>query len=267
MGLGRIQEQTPLLAIRDGVPRPEATPERQSRSRQSSQETVQYEPKSPEARVPIEVQVNIQEDGDTSAKESTVGLPEPARRKRKLSVSERSTPRKTDSEAGPSGITPKHFKHGGKDIRNLREAVAEAKKVPTKALDTPKQKTFHTSLYGQAIQQEKLEKSQERKELKLGGRGLGKKGRKSIPKKHAGQARMTAGVAARRQGWQDPEVIRALTGGKPSGAISETDSDAVVPHSGRIKRKKKEEAQQVPANRAAQAALQVAQQATKHGKQ
>ena len=71
---------------------------------------------------------------------------------------------------------------------------------------------------------------------------------------------MTVGVAARRQGWQDPEVIRALTGGKPSGAISETDSDAVVPHSRRVKRKK-EEAQQVPANRAAQAALQAAQQA------
>ena len=190
VGLDRTQEQTPLLAMRDRVPRPQATPERQSRSRWSSQETVQYEPKSPEARVPIEVQVNIQEEGDTSAKESTIGSPEPAKRKRKLSASERerSTPRKTDPEPGSSGITPKRYKQGGKDIRNLREAVAEAKKVPAKALDTPKQKTFHTSLYGQAVQQEKLEKSQERKELKLGGRGQGKKGCKSIPKKHARQA-------------------------------------------------------------------------------
>ena len=119
-------------------------------------------------------------------------------------------------------------------------------------------------LYGQAVQQEKKEKSLERRELKLGGKGqgkTGKKGRKSTPKRHVGQAHVTSSVAARRQGWQDPEVIRALTGGKPSGALSETDSDAVVPHSARVKRPKKQ-AQQVLASKAVQDALEAAQKAT-----
>ena len=220
VGLGRTQSPIPQLAIRDRAPRPEVMPER--RSWHSSQETVPYEPKSPEARVPIEVQVEIQEEGDTSAKESTMGSPEPARRKRRLSASERSASKKSEPEPGPSGVTPKQFKPGGKDIENLQKAVAEARKVPLRALDTPKQKTFHSSVYGQSIQQEKKEKAQGRKELKLGGKGQGKRGRKSVPKKHAGRAWVTTSVAARREGWQDPEVMRALTGEKPPGAISET---------------------------------------------
>ena len=115
IGLGRRQEPTLLLAIRDGTPRPEFTP----RSRHSSQETVLYVTESPKAQVPIEVQVEVQEEGDTSAKESTMGSPEPARRKRRLSALERSTPRKREPEPGPSGVTPKRYKHSGKDIKNL----------------------------------------------------------------------------------------------------------------------------------------------------
>ena len=190
-----------------------------------------------------------------------MGLPEPARRKRRLSVSERGASKKSEPEPGPSEATPKQFKPGGKDIQNLQRMVAEARKVPPKALETPKQKTFHSSVYGQSIEQEKKEKAEERKELKLGGKGLGKRGQKSIPKKNAGRARVITSVAARREGWQDPEVVRALTGGKLPGAISETDSDAVVPHSARIKRRKEEKAQQVPANQVVQATMGAAQQA------
>ena len=57
VGLGRTEDPTPLLAIRDGAPRPEVTPEK--RNRCNSQETVPFASESPRAQVPIQVQVQI----------------------------------------------------------------------------------------------------------------------------------------------------------------------------------------------------------------
>ena len=71
------------------------------------------------------------------------------------------------------------------------------------------------------------------------GRGAGKGGRRK------GQPWKDSRPVQEREGWQDPQVLRALHGDPPPGTwTQEEDSDAVVPHSGRQKRTEVE--QQVP---------------------
>ena len=56
-----------------------------------------------------------------------------------------------------------------------------------------------------------------------------------------GQARVTSSVKERRLTWEDPNVLRALAGDPPPGArdttLQESDSDWVVPHYDKVKRK------------------------------
>ena len=254
-----------------------------SRQRHSSQETVKYTPPPTPGRPPppppIEPEVIVLEPEDTSAKESIGGSPEPRRRKRRLSASERqresSLGRSGNRKTAETGSSTKRGKYvsTGKDIRSLQRTVAAEQGVPEAKLSTPK--TYKSSLYGQTQREKKQEQAESRKEQRapilFGGKGRGKGGRKQpTPKKRTGKAMITQKAAATRQGWQDPQVIRALAGGPPPGAIpgtsSQTDSDAVVPHSGRIKRKKVVAAaagapQQVPVNPVVQQAVVAARAA------
>ena len=83
-----------------------------------------------------------------------------------------------------------------------------------------------------------------RKPIVFGGRGQGKGLRKKgQPIKNAGKARVTETVQQRRLSWEDPAVLRVLAGWPPLGARedisqeeTQSDSEGVVPHSGRIKR-------------------------------
>ena len=113
---------------------------------------------------------------------------------------------------------------GGKDIRKIQKQVAEAEKREESSLQTPSL-TFATSLYG--------------KEKQPRGRGVGKGGQKK------GQPRKDSRPVQEREGWQDPQVLRALHGDPPPGTrTQEEDSDAVVPLGGRQKCMEVE--QQVP---------------------
>ena len=48
------------------------------------------------------------------------------------------------------------------------------------------------------------------------------------------------------EGWQDKEVVRALAGGAPPGAIKPSDSDAVVSHTAEEGSASESSAQNVP---------------------
>ena len=56
VGLGRSLGISPVIAMRDGAPRPQFSPGKQSHH--SSQETISYAPQSAEPRVPIDVVIN-----------------------------------------------------------------------------------------------------------------------------------------------------------------------------------------------------------------
>ena len=194
-------------------------------------------------------QVNTEED--TSAKESTVGSPPPRKRKRKLSASKRTA---SSSRAETQKESGTRFMSKGKDIKDLQRDEARKRGIDEEELHTPKKvkKTHASSLYGELQRQQKSERAEARKQIQesrrpivFGGRGQGKGGRrKGLPKKDAGKAQVTEAVSQKRLSWQDLAAIRALAGLPPPGARDEasqedtqSDSEGVVPHSARIKRK------------------------------
>ena len=233
----------------------------------------------------------VHTEEDISAKESTVGSPPPKKRKRKLSASERAaSSSRAETVQKESGTK---FVSKGKDIKNLQKAKARKRGVDEEDLHTPgkvKKKTHASSLYGELQRQEKASKAEVRKQaasvqevkkpIVFGGKGRGKEGRrKGQPKKDAGKVRVTEGVQQRRLSWEDPAVIRALAGQPPPGARedisqenTQSDSEGVVPHLGRIKRQNppaQGAPQQVPQaeNPIVQQAIQAGNQATQAKKQ
>ena len=149
------------------------------------------------------------------------------------------------------------FVSKGKDIKNLQKAKTRKRGVDEEDLHTPrkvKKKTHASSLYGELQRQQKANRAIARKQaasvqeirkpIVFGGKDQGKGGRrKGQPKKDAGKARVTEGVQQRRLSWEDPAVLRVLAGQPPPGARedisqeeTQSDSEGVVPHLGRIKR-------------------------------
>ena len=85
--------------------------------------------------------------------------------------------------------------------------------------------THKTSLYKQ-YQEEQKALWCDARNPKYGGKGHGKGGRR---RKSATTTKKTPGMIP-MEGCRDKEVVRALAGGAPPGAMRSGDCDAVVPH-------------------------------------
>ena len=230
------------------------------------------------APVPLEAQVVVLEtavvpqieEEDSSAKESAFGSPVPAKRRRRMTSSERDQTSQRTVTAETVGETPRAIRSTGhgKDIQNLT-AAAEALGADPASLKTPA--TYKTSLYAKTQRDRRQEEREYRAELResrpivYGGKGRGKSGRKGTPKKGtAGAATVTLVAARNRDSWKDPEVERAKRGEAPPDTITTTteESDQAVPSSQRKKRAKMiHTAQQVPANPAVASAMRAGRQA------
>ena len=134
--------------------------------------------------------------------ESSIGSPRVGRtRKRRASRTERSRASSLTREVETT--TKKARATGGKDIKKIREQVARAEGKSIEQLETPPATlTFATSTYGR----EKLPQ----------GRGEGKSGKK---RKRQTPMKDTRPIE-QREGWQDPEVMRALKGQPPPGVCT-----------------------------------------------
>ena len=182
-------------------------------------------------------------EGDTSAKESTAGSPRVPRAQKRKSASARMTiTSETIEVEEPSSSGEPVFKSHrsdiikGKDIGN--RAARRASQDPTiqeqlGEVFSPKPLTFGTSMYNQ-FRKEQAKLQRDARDSNFGGRGRGKTGPKMKPKQ---PVKKTPGPVL--QGWEDPNVIRALSGAPPLGAVRAgpsaaigvppRDSDAVVP--------------------------------------
>ena len=182
---------------------------------------------------------------DTSAKESTAGSPRVPRTQKHKSASARMTVTSETVEVGePSSSREPVFKSHrqdiirGKDIGN--RAARKAAREPTiqeqlGQVFQPKPNTFSTSMYNQ-FRKEQAKLRKDAQDPNFGGRGRGKTGSKRKQKK---TVRKTPGPVPMLQEWEDPNVIRALAGDPPPGALRggpsavagapARDSDAVVP--------------------------------------
>ena len=105
--------------------------------------------------------------------------------------------------------------------------------------------THKTSLYKQ-FRKEQAALRRDARDPNYGGKGWGKGGAsrrksKTVVKKKPGTVPL--------EGWQDPEVVRALQGAPPSGTIrreAKSDTEAVVPHSLEEGSQSESSTQQVP---------------------
>ena len=186
-------------------------------------------------------------EGDTSAKESTAGSPRVPRAQKRRSASARMTITSETVEIGePPDSGEPVFKDKrkdiikGKDIGNRaarRAATAPSIQEQLGEVFEQKPKTFGTSLYNQ-FRKEQAKLRRDAHNPKFGGRGRGKTGPK---RKQAPAVKKTPGPVPLKplEGWEDPNVIRALAGGPPAGVVRagpsaaagapSGESDAVVP--------------------------------------
>ena len=188
----------------------------------------------------------VEEEPETSAKESTGGSPKIPKNRKRRSSSERT--RMTVSAetvvGNPVFETKRKDIVRGKDIGNR---ASRARRQPTATVTTvedlmdageqpaaaaaaqtggTQQRTFATSLYGQ-LHQEQKKLRRDAQNPQYGGKGRGKTGSR---RKAATTVKKTPGPV---EGWRDPAVVRALGGLPPPGAIAmegASTSDAVVPH-------------------------------------
>ena len=184
-------------------------------------------------------------EADTSAKESTGSSPHVPKQRKRKSSSERSVMTVTSETVGVEGKpvfkTRRRDILQGKDIGN-RAQKGKVRKVTAAAGsseqleqagtigDTLKEVfvaplTHKTSLYKQYHKEQKALR-RDAANPKYGGKGCGKDGRK---RKSATTTKKTPGTIP-MEGWRDKDVVRALAGGAPPGAIRSGDSHAVVPH-------------------------------------
>ena len=183
---------------------------------------------------------------DTSAKESTAGSPRVPRAQKRKSASARMTITTETVEVGePSDSGEPVFKDRRKDIIKGKDignrAARKAAAAPSiqeqlgEVFET-KPKTFGTSLYNQ-FRKEQAKLRWDAHNPRFGGRGRGKTGSK---RKQTPAVKKTPGPVPLRplEGWEDPNVIRALAGGPPAGVVragpsaaagAPSESDAVVP--------------------------------------
>ena len=114
----------------------------------------------------------------------------------------------------------KKTKATGKNSAAMRRQVAEETGCEQSELGTPK--GFKESLYGQ-----------ERGSTRVwGGKGKGKTGRKR--KRAPTKKKQQKGDGAEREGWQDPEVLRALRGEAPSGVCKALDDACKRKYTGKM---------------------------------
>ena len=168
----------------------------------------------------------------------------------------------------------------GKDIGN-RAAKSQKKKTATvtsekeEPAETIKETlgevfatpavTHKTRLYKQ-FRKEQAALRRDAKDPHYRGKDIGKGG--ASRRKSATTVKKTLGVI-QLQGWQDPDIVRALAGDPPTGSIrreSKSDTDAVVPHSLEEGSQSESSTQQVPRafnHQAAESAKYAASQAHK----
>ena len=187
--------------------------------------------------------------GDTSAKESTPGSPRVPRAQKRRSVSARMTVTSETVEIGESSQSGEPvFKSRRQDIIKGKDIGNCATRRATTAPSIQEQlgevfeqgqrpKTFGTSLYKE-FRAEQAKLRRDARNPNFGGRGKGKSGSRRKP---ATAVRKTPGPVPLRplEGWEDPNVIRALAGDPPVGAVRAKpsaaagapsgESDAVVP--------------------------------------
>ena len=186
-------------------------------------------------------------EGNTSAKESTAGSPRVPKTQKCKSVSARMTVTSETLDVGePSSSGEPVFKKRRKDIikgkdignRARKEKAAKESSIGTQLGEVFSQpKTYGTSLYKE-FKKEQAQLRRDAHNPKFGGKGVGKSGAKRKLKQ---PTKKVAGPIPLQplQGWQDPNVVRALAGNPPPGAIHvqptaaagapPRDSDAVVP--------------------------------------
>ena len=136
--------------------------------------------------------------------------------------------------------TPVKRTSRGKDMKRIKEQVTRAEGIEMGELATPSTsaRTFATSMYG--------------KERLPQGRGKGKGGRKKPnPKKDSRPIEQW-------EGWQDPEVLKALQGAPPPGVCQKACRGAPE-QSREAAQKKSVKAKKQPANKIVQKAIAVAQ--------
>ena len=157
---------------------------------------------------------------DSSAKESAFDSPKAvAPKQRRKTVTQRKRSNETEEEETSEGQTPERpiQKPSGKNLSLMKQQAAEATGRATEEFGSPevtrKEGTAHrpsgysSSLYG-------LERGSTRV---FGGKGKGKGGRRK-PKKPKKKV---------LEGWEDPQVTRALENRPPPGAImTERNDDA-----------------------------------------
>ena len=184
---------------------------------------------------------------DTSAKESTAGSPRVPRAQKRKSASARMTVTTETVEIRESSdLGEPVFKNRrkdivkGKDIGNRaarKAAAASSIQEQLGEVFQEKPKTFNTSLYKE-FRKEQAQLRRDAQNPQFGGRGRGKTGSK---RKQTPVVKKTPGPVPLRplEGWEDPNVIRALAGGPPAGVVRpqpsaaagapRAESDAVVP--------------------------------------
>ena len=150
---------------------------------------------------------------DSSAKESAFGSPKAVlpKQRRKTTTQRGKRTSKAEEEETSEGQTPKRpvQKPSGKNLSLMKQQAAEATGRATEDFGSPEVTTrestahrpsgFSSSLYG-------LERGSTRV---FGGKGKGKSGRRK-PKKPKKKV---------LEGWEDPQVTRALENRPPPGAI------------------------------------------------
>ena len=230
--------------------------------REQSKEEREHEEESTVPTLPVVQEGKDSEDEDTSAKESTGGSPRvPKIRKRRRSSERMTVTSETiESEGTPVFKARRKAIVKGKDIGNRAAKSQKKSKTSTvssmeepgetieETLDevfTAPAVTHKTSLYKQ-FRKEQAALRRDARDPNYGGKGWGKGGasrRKSatVVKKKPGTVPL--------EGWQDPEVVRALQGAPPSGTIrreAKSDTDAMVPHSLEEGSQSESSTQQVP---------------------
>ena len=186
-------------------------------------------------------------EGNTSAKESTAGSPRVPKTQKRKSISARMTVTSETLDVGePTPSWEPIFKKRrediikGKDIGNRarKEKAAKESSIGAQLGEVFSQpKTYGTSLYKE-FRKEQAQLRRDAHNPKFGGKGVGKSGAKRKPKQ---PTKKVAGPIPLQplQGWQDPNVVRALAGNPRLGAIRVQptaaagaplrDSNAVVP--------------------------------------
>ena len=197
---------------------------------------------------------------DSSAKESCFGSPKstvPKKKRKKATQRERESSLVREEEES-EGQTPERptTKPTGKNLSLMKQQAAEAAGKSTEEFGSPGATTKKDTAYRPGGYGSSLYGEEHGSTRVWGGKGRGKGGKRK-PK----HPKKTTQKGQELEGWQDPEVVRALHNRPPPGAIiAERNDEACRKKYGKAKminmtKKKAAATEGVPKNKAVQNAL------------